>query len=148
MKSESGILKWPLIVAAIVVVVRVIFERMGVPEPINNLLSIAAMHTLIVPVYIAIQLGRRNAERPFFSLFLQIAVFVVVTRIMVLPTYWAGRIFHWTNSRFNGTWGPGVDAFRGFVGVPLVTAAIWVVISIVVGGTLGSIVLAVTRKKN
>ena len=90
MKSETGILKWPLIIAAIVVVVRVVFERMGVPETINNLLSIAAMHTIIVPVYIAIQLGRRNAARPFFSLFLQIAVYAVLTRIMILPTYWAG----------------------------------------------------------
>src|SRR5436190_20232169 len=102
MKSESGILKWPLIIAAIIVVVRVIFERMGVPETVNNLLSIAAMHTVIVPVYIAIQLGRRNAERPFFSLFLQIAVYAVLTRLMILPTYWAGRIFHWTNNRFAG----------------------------------------------
>jgi hypothetical protein len=146
MKSESGILKWPLIIAAVIVVVRVFFERMGVPETINNLLSIAAMHTVIVPIYIAIQLGRRKAARPFFSLFLQITVYAVVTRIMVLPTYWAARIFEWTNSRFNGTWGPDVDAVTGFVGVPLGTAAIWIVASIVIGGALGSIVLAITRK--
>jgi hypothetical protein len=148
MNSNTGILKWPLIVAAVVVVVRVVFERLGVPESVNNVLSIAVMHTLIVPLYIGWQLGRRKSERPYATLIKLIAIFAVLTRIMILPTYWAGRIFEWTNSRFNGTWGPDVDAFRGFVGVPLVTAAIWIVASIVVGGVLGSIVLAVTRKKN
>jgi hypothetical protein len=146
--SNTGILKWPLIVAAVVVVVRVVFERLGVPESVNNVLSIAVMHTLIVPLYIGWQLGRRKSERPYATLIKLIAIFAVLTRIMILPTYWAGRLFEWTNSRFNGTWGPDVDAFRGFVGVPLVTAAIWIVASIVVGGVLGSIVLAVTRKKN
>jgi hypothetical protein len=146
MKSETGILKWPLIIAAIVVVVRVICERMGVPETVNNLLSIAAMHTVIVPVYIGIQLGRRKSERAFLTLFKLIALYAVLTRIMILPTYWAGRIFQWTNNRFGGLWGEGVDAFRGFVAVPLVTAAMWIVASIVIGGVIGSIVLAVTRK--
>jgi hypothetical protein len=147
MKSETGILKWPLIVAAIVVVVRVVFERMGVPESINNVLSIAALHTIIVPVYIAIALGRRRSDRPFATLFKLIAIYAVLTRLMILPTYWAARVFEWTNSRFGGLWGDGVDPVTGFVAVPLGTAAIWIVTSIVVGGLLGSIVLAVTRRK-
>ena len=47
MKSNAAILKLPLIVAAVVVVVRVIVERVGAPESVTNLLSIAAMHTVI-----------------------------------------------------------------------------------------------------
>jgi hypothetical protein len=148
MKSETGILKWPLIVAAVMVVLRVILERAGAPETINNLLSIAVMHTLIVPVYIAVALGRRKSDRPFLTLFKLIALYAVLTRIMVLPTYWAGRVFEWTNSRFAGLWGEGVDPITGFVAVPLGTAAIWIVASIVIGGILGSIVLAVVRKTN
>jgi hypothetical protein len=140
------ILKLPLIVAAVVVVVRVIFERLGVPESVNNILSIAALHTLIVPIYIAIQLARRRSERPFGTLFKLIAIYAVLTRIMILPTYWAARVFEWTNPRFAGLWGPDVDPITGWVGVPLGTAAVWIVASIVVGGLLGSIVLAVARK--
>ena len=146
MKSDFGILKWPLIVAAVVVVLRVILERMNVSESINNLLSIAVMHTLIVPIYIAIALGLRKSPRPFLTLFKLIALFAVLTRIMILPTYWAGRIFQWTNSRFFGTWGEGVDPFRGFIGVPFGTAGMWIAASIVIGGVLGTIALAITRK--
>jgi hypothetical protein len=146
MKSETGILKWPLIVAAVVVVLRVVFERLGVPESVNNVLSIAVMHTLIVPLYIGWQLGRRKSERPFLTLLKLVALYAVLTRIMILPTYWAARIFQWTNNRFGGLWGDGIDPIRGFVAVPLGTAAIWIVASIVVGGVLGSVALAVTRK--
>jgi hypothetical protein len=127
MKSSLGILKWPLIVAAFVVVVRVLLERAGLPESVTNWLSIVALHTFIGPIYIAIRLARSQTGRPYVSLIKLVVLYAVLTRIMILPTYWAGRIFEWTQSRFNGTWGPGVDAFRGFVGVPLVTAAIWIV---------------------
>src|SRR6185436_20160997 len=127
MKSDFGILKWPLIVAAVVVVVRVILERMNVSETINNLLSIAVMHTLIVPIYIAIALGLRKSPRPFLTLFKLIALYAVLTRIMVLPTYWAARIFQWRNSRFDGLWGDGIDAFSGFIRLPFLTAASWIV---------------------
>jgi len=146
MKSRSGILTLPLIVAAVVVVLRVIVERAGAPESITNWLSIAAMHTVIVPIYIALRLSKSDAASPYLSLIKMIALFAVLARIMILPTYWAGRIFEWTQSRFNGLWGPDVDAFRGFVGVPLVTAGIWIVASVVIGGVLGSIILAVTRR--
>jgi len=148
MKSERGILKWPLLFTAVVVIVRVVLERAGVSDTVNNLLSVAVLHTLLVPIYIAVRLGKSGAERPYRSLIKLIAIYAVVARIMILPTYWAARIFEWTQPRFNGTWGSDVNAFVGFVGVPLGTAAVWIVTSIVVGGLIGSIVLAVTRRKN
>jgi len=141
------ILKLPLIVAAVVVVVRVIFERLGVPETVNGLLSVAVLHTLLVPIYIAIQLARRKAPRPFGTLFKLIAIYAVLTRIMILPTYWAARVFEWTQPRFAGLWGPDVDPITGWVAVPLGTAAVWIVSSIVIGGLLGSITLAVARRR-
>ena len=146
MNSTTGILKLPLIAAVVMVVVRVILERAGVPESVNRLLSVAAMHTLIVPIYIAVKLAQRKSDRPYGALIKLIALYAVLTRLMILPTYWAGRIFEWTQSRFDGLWGPEVGPFTGFVAVPLATAAIWIVFSIVIGGVIGSIVLAVIRR--
>lgn len=145
--SNTGILKWPLVLTAVVVVLRVILERAGVSDTVNNVLSVAVLHTLLVPIYIAVKLGRSGDGRPYVSLIKLIAIYAVLARIMILPTYWAARIFEWTNPRFAGLWGPDVSAFVGFVGVPLITAAFWIVPSIVVGGLIGSIVLAATRRK-
>jgi hypothetical protein len=66
---------------------------------------------------------------------------------MVLPTYWLARVFNWQESRFTGLSGPDVSPFRGFVGIPLVTAAIWIVASLVIGGTVGGITLAMARSR-
>ena len=41
------ILKWPLIVAAIVVILRVILERAGAPAAVSNMLSVAALTTVL-----------------------------------------------------------------------------------------------------
>jgi hypothetical protein len=145
-KSNLGILKWPLLITVVVVVLRVVLERAGAPDSVSNVLSVAVLHTLLVPIYIAVRLGKSGDARPYLSLFKLIAIYAVIARIMILPTYWAARVFEWTNPRFGGLWGPDVDAFTGFVGVPLGTAAAWIVPSIVIGGLIGSIVLAVTRK--
>lgn len=147
MNSNKGILKWPLIVAAVVVVLRVILERAGAPESINNVLGVAYLHTLIVPIYIAVRLGRSDTPRPYGTLVMLVALYAVLTRIMILPTYWAARIFEWPQGRFGGLWGPDVTPFVGFVAVPFGTAAIWIVSSIVVGSVVGSIIIAVTRRK-
>jgi hypothetical protein len=146
-KSNMGILKWPLLITAVVVILRVVLERAGVSDSLNNVLSVAVLHTLLVPIYIAVRLGKSGDGRPYLSLFKLIAIYAVLARIMILPTYWAARVFEWTNPRFGGLWGPDVNAFVGFVGVPVGTALVWIVASIVVGGLIGSIVLAVTRRK-
>ena len=65
---------------------------------------------------------------------------------MVLPTYWLARIYEWTQPRFNGLAGPGVTAFTGYVTIPFATAAFWIIASVVFGGVLGSIIIAITRR--
>jgi len=141
----KGILKWPLIVAAAVTIIRVILERAGAPYPIPSLFSVAVLHTLLGPIYFAIRIGRGSVARPYVQQFKLVAIYVALTRAMILPTYWLARIYHWPESRFGGLWGPDVNAFVGFVAVPLVTALIWVVISIIVGNVLGAVIIALLR---
>jgi len=141
------ILRLPLVIAAVVVVLRVIFERLGVPESVNFLLSVAFLHTIAIPIYIAIRLARDpRTSRPYLTLLKLIAVYAVLTRIMILPVYWLARIFEWEQSRFGGLWGPDVNAFVGFIGVPIGTALVWIVNSVVVGGAIGALVLRLMRR--
>ena len=139
----KGILKWPLVIAAIVVVARVVTEQSGVPDSINNLISVVGLHFVIVPLYVAVRIAKSGTPRPYATLFKLIGIYVVLTRAMVIPVYWLARIYEWPQPRFGGLWGPDVNPFVGFIGVPFVTAAIWIVASLVVGGALGSLVIAV-----
>ena len=69
---------------------------------------------------------------------------------MVIPTYWLAYMYQGPQYRFSvaggGNVGPGVSPFMGYVGIPLVAAAVWILISLIVGGGLGSILIAVKRK--
>jgi hypothetical protein len=142
----KGILKWPLVLAAIVVILRVIAERAGAPAIVSNLLSVAALHTLIVPIYLAVRLANGGVERPYWNLFKLILIYVVATRAMILPTYWLARIFRWPENRFAGL--SDSPPFEGFIGIPLVTAGIWIVASLVVGGIVGSVILAILSPRS
>jgi hypothetical protein len=142
-----GILKWPLIIAAAVVVLRVITERAGAPNAVNNALSIAVLHTLLGPLFFAVQIGRSSIQRPFMTLIKLVALYAVITRAMLLPVYWLARIYEWPESRFFGLSGPDVTPLTGFVVIPFLTAAFWIVASIVIGGAIGAIVLAGMRSR-
>ena len=141
----KGILKWPLIVAAIVVVLRVIVERSGAPAAVSNMLSVAALTTVLGPLYFALQIGLARKPHPYWMLIRLIFIYAVCARAMVLPTYWAARMFNWTEPRF-----AGVDArnpFVGFIAVPVITAAVWIVASMVIGSAIGYITLAMVRSR-
>ena len=74
-----------------------------------------------------------------------VITYAVCARAMVLPTYWAARMLHWTEPRF-----AGVDAANplvGFIVLPLITAAFWIVASMVTGSVIGFITLALMRSR-
>ena len=142
----KGILKWPLIVAAIVAVLRVVTELSGLPDSINNLISVVVLHLLIGPLYFAVRIARSRLPRPYIALFKFIAIYVVSTRAILIPVYWLGRIYEWPQSRFNGLWGPDVTPFMGYIAVPFGTAAIWIVASLIFGGVVGSLLIAALNR--
>jgi hypothetical protein len=139
-------LKWPLIVAAVVVVLRVLTERAGAPYAVNNLLSVVALHAVLAPLYFAVMIAKKRMPQPYLTLLMLIAIYVVLTRIMILPTYWLARIYEWNDPRFAGLWGPDVSPFYGYITLPFLTAGFWIVASLVFGGIIGSIVLAIGRR--
>jgi hypothetical protein len=140
----KGILKLPLIVAAVVIVLRIVVERAGAPAIVANLFSVVALHTVLVPIYFAIILGKSGTPRPYPALFKLILAYVIATRAMLLVVYWLARIFGWQEARFAGL--SDSTPFIGFVAIPFLTAAFWVVASLVVGGAIGSAILKMNRR--
>src|SRR5262245_17540030 len=143
----KGILTWPLIITAVFVVLRVVSERAGWPDWVSSALSVVFLSVLAAPLYFAVRIAGSRERRPYMTLFKLIALYAVLARLMILPTYWLACIYEWTQNRFYGLWGPDVTPFMGFIVVPFVTAAFWIVASLVVGGTLGSIIIAIRRRR-
>ena len=141
----KGILKWPLIVTAIVVVLRVIVERGGASAAVSNMLSVAALTTVLGPLYFALQIGLARKPHPYLMLIQLIFIYALCARAMVLPIYWAARMFNWTESRFAGVDAP--NPLVGFIALPLITAALWIGASLVTGSAIGFITLAMVRSR-
>src|SRR5215475_12003905 len=143
--GSKDVLKWPLVVAAIVIVVRVILERAGAPENVTNLFSAVALHLLIVPLYFAIRIGISGMPRPYLMQLKLVTLFVVLTRAMIIPIYWLAHILDWQQQRFGGL-APGVSPFIAYFAIPFGTAGFWIAASIVVGTALGSVVIALMSR--
>src|SRR5216110_1659117 len=119
----KGILKWPLIIAAFLVVVRVVLERAGAPETVNNIFSVVVFYVLIAPLYFAFRIAGSGIAAPYKNLLKTTALFTALARSMVIPTYWLAYLYQWPQYRFTvaggGNVGPGVSPFMGYVGIPL-----------------------------
>jgi hypothetical protein len=142
----KGIMKWPLIVAAVVTVVRVLVERAGASEFISGIFGVVWLHLLIVPLYFAFRIANSAQTKPYATQFKLAFLYVVLARLMILPTYWLGYIYQWPPRRFAQLIGPDVTPFVGYIGVPLFTAVQWIVASTIVGGVLGCIVILFWRQ--
>lgn len=147
---NKSILKWPLIIAAIFVVTRVLLEQAGAPGWLNNLVSVVVLYVLIVPLYLSIQVVASGVARPFWTLLKWVALYAALARAMVIPTYWLAYHYQWSAPRFSvaqgGNVGPGVSPIVGYFLIPLGAALAWIVASLVIGGGVGSVVIAIKRR--
>jgi hypothetical protein len=147
--SLKGMLKWPLVIAGVAVVLRVVLEQLQAPAIAANLISVVALYLAICPIYFAMRISRSGIEHPYPQLFKSVVLYGALARALVIPTYWLAYIYQWHIPRFlvsqGGVVGPNVGPFRAFVGVPLVAGVAWVIGSLIIGGTLGSIVIAIMR---
>ena len=149
MESTRSMLKWPLIIAAFLVLVRIPLELAGAPDALTNILGVAWLH-LLVPFFFASMIAKSGVANPYKSLFSSLLVFSVLTRLMVMPTYWAAYALNWTAPRCaiqnGGVVGEGVTPFAGLLLVPVRNVILWTVFAVVVGMILGSVVIAVRRR--
>jgi hypothetical protein len=142
-------MKWPLIIAAVLVVLRVVLEQLGAPESVNNIFGVAWLY-FIVPFYFAFRISATGEPKPYRALLKNLFLFSLYTRLMIMPTYWLAYAFKWTAPRFGlqmgGVVGDGVSPFQGYVWVPLRNAIFWIVLATLLGMILGGVTLLIRRR--
>jgi hypothetical protein len=143
----KGMLKWPLVIAAIVIVARIVLEQSGAPDTINNLFSVVVLYVFIVPIYFALRIANSGFAHPYKTLLKNVAIYAALARAMVIPTYFLAYIYEWPAQRFAAT-GGGVVGLTPLNACIIVIAAfaIWVTASVVIGGGIGSVIIALRRR--
>ncbi len=115
MPDESKVMRWGLILAAAVIVLRIVLEQAGAPEKLSFFFGVAWLY-FIFPILFALSIRAHNAASPFKSLLKNVLLFVLCTRLMVMITYMLAYIFSWKASRFAfpaGTVGENVSVWAG-----------------------------------
>jgi hypothetical protein len=145
----KGILKLPLIVAAVFIALRIITEQMGAPDSVNNAISVVALYMLIFPIYFGVRVARGDFASPYFTGLKLTVLYAFVCRLMIAPTYWMAYVLDWKDvPRFTveggGVVGGGVP--RAII-TPFVLVVMWTVGAAVVGGILTSLTILISRKK-
>ncbi|RMD97195.1 MAG: hypothetical protein D6814_09975 [Calditrichaeota bacterium] len=148
MHAVNQRLKWPLIIAVGLIVIRIVLEQLGAPEVVNNIFGVAWLYFL-VPIYFAIQIRQHAEAGPVKSLLIHVSLFAVYTRLMVMVTYMLAYVFKWSAPRFHlqqgGVVGEGVTPLQGLLLIPLRNLVIWVVSATIIGMIIGGITLALKK---
>lgn len=141
----QSMMKRPLLIAALLVVLRVIAEQLGAPEAINKIFGVTWLFFL-VPIYFARKIVAANEARPYKTLFLKLVIFVALVRLMLLPVYWLAYVFQWSALRFaaeqGGVVGDEISALNGYVLIPLAAFIAWVITAPLLGTGIGALVIA------
>lgn len=148
-ESTKSMMKWPLIIAAFLIVARVVLEQVGTPEGVNNIFGVAWLY-FIIPFYFAARIAKSGESKPFRALFKNLLCFSVSTRLMVMPTYWLAYALQWAAPRFSlamgGVVGDGVTPFQGYVWYPVRNAIVWIIFAVALGMILGGVTLLIRRR--
>ena len=142
-------MKTGVIVAAVIIVVRIILEQQGSPEFINNIFGVAWLY-LILPILFALRILARGNTGPFKALLRDVFLFALYTRLMVMFTYMLAYFLKWKAPRFStsmgGNVGDDVSLMMGVLVFPARNAVIWVLFAVAIGMILGGIILWLKRK--
>ncbi len=149
-RSTGKIMKTGAILAAAIVVLRVILEQVGAPNAINMIFGVAWLYFLL-PVCLALKIASSGEAAPFKGLFTDVFLFSIYTRLMVMATYMIAYFAKWRAPRFStsqgGNVGENVSFVDGFLYIPARNAVFWIVFAVVIGMIIGGITLAIARKR-
>lgn len=149
MADDSKIMKWVTIVAAIIIVVRIVLEQASAPGTVNFIFGVAWLY-FILPVLFALSIRMKACAGPYWILLKDVFLFAVYTRVMVMITYMLAYVFKWKAPRFSagmgGNVGDNIDALTGLLIIPLRNVAYWIIMAVIVGMIVGSATLLLKRK--
>lgn len=142
--------KKPLVIAAAIIVIRIVLEQVGAPSGVNIVFGVVWLY-LILPFWFAGKIAASPEPRPYLALFKNVGLFALLSRVLVMVTYWLAYAFSWTPTRFSlaggGVVGEGVTPLQGYLVIPLRNLAAWTVAATLIGMILGGITLAVMRRR-
>ncbi len=148
-RSTGKIMRMGIILAAAIVVLRIILEQAGVPDKVNMILGVAWLY-LVLPICFALRIASTHELSPFKGLFWDVFLFGVWTRLMVMATYMIAYFLKWTAPRFSvkmgGNVGENISFVSGFLLIPVRNAVIWVVMATITGMIIGGITLLIAKK--
>ena len=149
MSDDRKVMQIGVIVAAIIIVARIVLELAGAPLSVNNVFGVAWLY-FIMPVLFALAIRAKASAGPYIGLLKDVVLFGVYTRLMVMVTYIAAYFLKWNAPRFTtaggGNVGENVSLLSGVLIIPVRNALIWVVFVTIVGMIIGSITLLIRRK--
>ncbi|MCA9735901.1 hypothetical protein KC799_27430 [candidate division KSB1 bacterium] len=149
--KTNSMMKIPLIVAAAVIIIRIILEHVGSPEAVNAVFGVAWLY-FIIPVLFALQISKSGDSSPYKSLFISLLLFAVYTRLMVFVTYMLAWWQQWQAPRFSlaqgGVVGEDVSAMQGLFIIPLRNAVFWIIFATLIGMLVGWITILIHKKKS
>jgi hypothetical protein len=139
-----------VVIAAIIIVVRIVLEQAGAPQTVNNVFGVAWLY-FILPVLFALAIRSKAYAGPYKTLLKEVVLFAVYTRVMVMVTYMLAYFLKWSAPRFavaeGGNVGDNVSFLSGVLVIPVRNALIWVVVATILGMIIGSVTLLLVRKK-
>jgi len=148
MSDDQKVMNNGVLLAALIIIVRIVLEQFGASEAVNRIFGVAWLY-FIFPVLFAWGIRMKEYASPFKMLLKDILLFAVYTRVMVAVTYMLAYIFKWSAPRFSadagGNVGGNMNAWWGLLIVPLRNAFFWVVMATIVGMIIGSITLLLKK---
>ena len=150
MTNVKSLIKTPLIIAAILIVARIILEHAGAPHWLNQVFGVTWLY-LLIPFYFAVKIANSGEAKPFVTLVKTLAGFVFLSRVLVALTYMAAFALSWSAPRFllenGGVVGEGVTPVEGYLLIPLQNLVLTTLSITMVGAILGGIAIPVMRKR-
>ena len=143
------LIRTPILIGLAVTAARSIAEVFGAPAGMSMILGVAWLHILF-PIYFAIKIRELGFEKPFVTLIKTTVMWALPVRVAVAITYVLGYIYQIDSMRFQtaslGPVGEGVTPLEGYLLLPLLNFASWMVGAVILAAITGGITLKVRQR--
>lgn len=146
----KALIKWPLIIAVAITVIRLVLEMAGAPEALTFITGVNWL-LILVPIYFMLKILDSGVQKPFVEMLKVSAIFAVIVRLIIAVTYAAAYGLKWDfAARFStergGPVGPDVTPLQGYLTIPLTGMLFGVVIAVVAAAIVGGITMLVKQR--
>lgn len=144
------LIRGPLVLAAAVVVLRLVLELAGAPNGVITAVGVAWLH-MLVPIYFGLKIGEMRLERPFVLLMRATFYWALPVRLLIAVTYVLAYIYQIDSPRFRvsslGPVGEGVSALQGYLLLPLANFISWMLYAMVLSAIFGGLTLKYQQRR-